>query len=833
MFPIQITPDSSASVPHFGLGHEKQMCEAAPLDSLTLFGTRGYSVNVIDSKGRVYWSGSGGVTTSFVVGGALGVQRAEIVDSSGHTVAKVPFRVQAKTEIKDEHGEFKDLLEILHRSMLVYGGVEYATYKGKEYHYYVPWNLDQNMTSKGMRYFDGTSHEFVDLHRLGQREDGMIYSNTALDTGPGYFDTAYGQLGLVKHDGGLRWTRQSVEAMPEFYYVLNMYGAWIDKGDTNWLRETVDSGCRALDYVIADKRLRWSTKYDLIKRAYTIDMWDFQATDKYLPDAFVSPSMVIDPDRTKFGIFYGDNTGYAYACQCLGEMLDAAGRPSDALKYRTRGKEVLDRTNRLLWNGHFYTHRQEEDPAVVRDFGVDEKTQVTLSNAFSINRGIGHEKSVEIIRTYQRIRKDMPEGSPGEWYMCYPPFQRGFGAHSDIWEYMNGGVGATVAGELAKGAFENGFEAYGTDILRRIRSLGKSHKGLVGWEWRGAPRPPYKAAVYQPIDLASVANMDIVDRSTDGAIGCLESDANRGNDLHTLPIGNQVYEVVPYEVVDPIRNSRKCAVAVTAHGRLPRTVEIPVGNTAKTVYLLQAVSRPGPSHLGAYIRFEYDDGSQVAVYETVGKEMAVWWFPELHTETSGVAWTGPNSKSAAVGTTWTAISNPNPDKVIRAIEYGAVEDGPIAALFALTLSDQPHPVPRSDLSFGGPDNWSAASCMFGLIEGLAGTEPLGAAFDVARVCPRWMSADVHKVSVTSVLPASNGYVSYQYEFNPAKKSIALWVTGSGREVHLHILLPSGLRGMPVVTVNGTYQSSQLSSVEGSRYVDLTIATHPSQVHLSW
>lgn len=833
MFSIHLSQDPSSAQARFGLSHGEQTVEAAPLDTLALYGAEGYSVKVLDGRGHVYWTQKGNASTRFVVGGALGEQRAEVIDTTGKTISTLRFRVRAKTQIEDEKGEFKDLLEMLHRSMLVYGGVEATVYKGKTYHCYVPWNLDQYMTSKGMRYFDGTSREFVDLHRQGQREDGMIYSNTAPDTGPGYFDTAYGKWDLVKHEGGLRWTRQSVEAMPEFYYVLNMYGAWIDNGDLPWLRKTVGSACRALDYVMADTRLRWSTKYDLIKRAYTIDMWDFQATDKYLPDQVVSPSMIIDPDKTKFGVFYGDNTGYAYACRCLSEMLELAGRPKDAAEYRERGEHVLDRTNLLLWNGHFYTHRIEEDPSVVRDFGVNEKTQVTLSNAYSINREIGHAKSAQIIRTYQRIREEMPKGSPGEWYMCYPPFQRGFGAHNGIWEYMNGGVGATVAGELANGAFENGFEGYGADILRRIHQLGRSHKGLVGWEWRGAPLPPYKPAYYQPVDLARVANMDLVARSSAAAVSCMESESNDGNDLHSMPIGEQKYAGVPYTILDPGANSRRCGIGVGAHGPLPKSVEIPVGKEATTLYLIQAVSKPGPSGLGACVKFIYADGTDAAVYQTVGKQMATWWFPELHTPTSGVAWTGPNSKSAAVGITWTAMANPMPDKVIKAIEYGAVEDGAVAALFAMTLSDQPHPVERSDLSFGGPDNWSAASCMYGLIEGLAGTEPMGAAFKVARVSPRWAAAGVNKVSCSTVLPASNGYVAYRYESEAANDRVSLLTTGSGSQIQVHLLLPPNAGHTLSIAVDGQQHAFQQSQVEDSRYVDVELDGHPHHVQVRW
>lgn len=290
---------------------------------------------------------------------------------------------------------------------------------------------------------------------------------------------------------------------------------------------------------------------------------------------------------------------------------------------------------------------------------------------------------------------------------------------------------------------------------------------------------------------------------------------------------------MPFQIADPQKNARKCAIGVSARGKLPRTTDIPIGRTAKTIYLLQAVSRPGPSNLGAFIRFVYEDRSESTVYEKMGMQLTSWWFPELHSDTAGVAWTGPNSKSAAVGTTWTAIANPSPEKSIRTIEYGAVEDGAMAALFALTLSDQPHPAPRSDVSFGGPDNWSAASCVYGLIEGLAGAEPIGPAFEMAKISPRWISAGLRKVSCTSVLPASNGYVSYRFEYASAERTISLWTTGSGKELTIHLLLPPDSKLVPQVTVNDNPHVCRISKVETSKYVDFEIGTHPSHTVVKW
>ncbi len=45
---------------------------------------------------------------------------------------------------------------------------------------------------------------------------------------------------------------------------------------------------------------------------------------------------------------------------------------------------------------------------------------------YSLNRGLPHEMNKAIIDTYIDLSKRLPEGSPGEWYSIYPPFEKGF-----------------------------------------------------------------------------------------------------------------------------------------------------------------------------------------------------------------------------------------------------------------------------------------------------------------------------------------------------------------------------------------------------------------------
>ena len=136
-----------------------------------------------------------------------------------------------------------------------------------------------------------------------------------------------------------------------------------------------------------------------MKRGYTIDTWDFQIDDATTRLFARWGTLLIDPVRSQFGVMFGDNTGYAASCGYLAEMLERAGRPREAARFRARGKDVRERLDRVAWLGTHFRHWVPEDETIVRDLGVNEKEQVSLSNTYSLNRGISHEQAAAILRT--------------------------------------------------------------------------------------------------------------------------------------------------------------------------------------------------------------------------------------------------------------------------------------------------------------------------------------------------------------------------------------------------------------------------------------------------
>lgn len=801
-----------------GAGGPVQAREARPLDTLVVQSTGHGRVEVRDSKGRVYFAAETRGRVSFLAGGSPGAQTVSLVEASGALVSRSSFELKPDTSIEDS-GKYRAMFDLFRSGMNAYSadGVQTEVWNHRTYRFFVNWGLDNYHTTKGMRYFSPWVTDLLDMMRETQREDGMIWSNLN-EGGTAYYNTAYGPFGYVRKYGDRTFVRQPAENHPEYIYVSSIYQTWKTTGDSAWMRASLASAMRALEYSVTD-RSRWSRRFSLLKRVYTIDSWDFQVDDAYTPDIGLTNTMLIDPDRSKFGVFFGDNVYYAAACEELAEMLASSGDEARASRYRDRASEIRKRLDALSWNGRFYTHFIDEDPTVHRDLGVDERTQIAQGNAYALNRGIGLDHAAAIIRTYQDLRAHLPPGSPGEWYAIYPPFGKGFSHHDEVWQYMNGGVGGHVAGELARGALENGFESYGRDILDRLAALGERTGHKIAFAYTGAYPPPPPPAAFSPVDLSRIANMDIRDRREPGSVPWMLG-GKAGDDLRNLPTGEVVLEGVPYRVADPGANGGRVAVAVSHRGGLPPRVEVAVARKVGGLYLLHTSTKPTSEGVCGSVAFVYADGTSRVQYIVMGKQLTYWWFPELKTATSGVAWHGPSPVAADVGLSWSVIDNPEPEKLLAAVRLSAPEDDGIYVVAGLTLADRPHFERPPEISFGGPDNWAAATAMAALIEGLAGVSdsPGTVALGHPLLAPRW-DPESGPIRVTVQYPASKGYAAYRYAVDRGSRTLHLTITQGGDGAACHVLVPAPARA---VEIDGVPAEFRNQTVLGSAYADFAV-----------
>ncbi|MDW8105687.1 MAG: hypothetical protein RMK92_11795, partial [Armatimonadota bacterium] len=790
--------------------------EVSPLQEVVLTDVVGERVQVLDGMHRQYLDVPAQAEVRFRAGGACGWHEVRVLDGQGKPVQRVRFRLSAHTFLRDRSGEFERLLNLCRLSFSRWETTH--LWQGKLYRLFLGWLRDHTHVLRAGRYFEAPLQEAVDLFRESQRADGMVWDFVTYEQDAEHFwESEYAPHGFFwrSPDGKTCFVRMPVENDVEYLFVEALYYTWQATGDDEWMAANLDAAIRAMEYSVTDP-LRYSQKFGLLKRAYTIDTWDFQSTF----DAFdEGRGLLISADKTRFGIMFGDNTGYAMSCERLAQMLEHVGRSAEAQRYRERAQQIRQRLNTVAWRGDYFQHHVPEDSSYVRDFGVREEEQISLSNAYSLNRNISHEQAVRILRTYQLLRDNLPPGSPGEWYMIYPPFPRGWERHAPLWEYMNGGVSPLVAGQLAHGAFEHGFEQYGVDILRRVLQLAERVDGRIRFCYRGGGfEPPQRT--FQTVDLSAYFNMSLRVPATAGRLPWMLLQ-EEGNDLSELPAGEQTFEQVPFQVQDG-------CVAVSQRGGNVQ-VDVPVERAFHSLYLLHTASDIPAHGVVGTVTLCYADGTQHTEYIHSPTNLSRWVFPLPPEGKARIAWTGRNRRWTRVGLTVTGIDNPHPDRQVRAVRLCADHSTAVWAVLALTTCDAPVYFVPQPVSFGGPDGWAGGEVAYALLEGLAGVKDRLTAMREVAVSPRWAAAGEDEVSVCVHYPASDGYVAYNYQHEPEARRIQLTLTGSGERCTVRLLLPQGATARRVATETGEV-AFRHEQVEGSVYACFELSLPaPTQV----
>ena len=789
-----------------------------PLDEVTVHGTGERRLRVLDGEGAQYFDQDVTLPATFRAGGALGTHTVLLLDAHGKLAGNTSFCVDAHTGIREPSGEYQHLLDTLYWTMASDGPVGARRHEGRVYTYWVDWLLDNTNTLRGMRYFWPEVRQSFDIFSVTQREDGMIWENH-IDRTPPESDWdrrfKYGDFSRSADGGFLGLRRAPVENHVEMYFLDALYLVWKTTGDDAWMQQHLDRALHAVRYSTSDP-YRWSKKFGLLKRGLTIDTWDFLCDSEA---ALVGGDiMAIDLEKTHFGIFFGDNTGLIAGCRYLAEMLDRAERGHDAQEMHKLADELEDRLNSISWNGRFYTHWVPEDPEFRPDLGVDMSSQVSLSNAYALNRGITQQQASAIIRSYAAIRKQMPDSSPGEFYSIFPPFQKGFGGEQGLWDYVNGGVLACTAGELARGCFQHGYEQYGVDILKRVHEITKRHRDFLPGILRGKQpeRPPTD---FVSLDLRAQANCD-TGKGTEDVPGWVDEPNNY---LIDFPSGAQSFRGVPFQIAHAVDNGHRVCIGVSSSPRYSAKTQIPVHKLCRTFYLLHACSGSG-STLGK-LTIHYEDGSKQVEYIERGVNVGSFWAPEdlefnnrygaLAQQRMQVAWRGKSGLIDNVGV-WIAAFQPHKsDTAIASLELESMETGAKWLVIGITLSNMPPFLPPwSDVSTGMPNNWGAGCVTAALLEGLAGIEDIGAGFRMARVSPRWLAAGANQAEVTVRYPASRGYVLYHYR--QEGKTITLDYTSCADQATLRVPLPAGHR-VKSGLVNGKPFNLRTETIEVTEY----------------
>ena len=311
------------------------------------------------------------------------------------------------------------------------------------------WIRDHSDILRAARWSDGDVKSAVDFFARHQLPSGAVLDFVSPADGRENWD---------------RFVRVPVEADVEFRFVKALFLAWQACGDDDWAAGLLPAAEKALHYSMSHP-WRWDPERGLVKRAFTIDTWDFTLP----PPGRDWLHFRID-ERTRWGIFHGDNSGLFEACRLLGRMWRALGDPARSARWEEKAAGIRERANRICWNGRFYTHWVPLDGFSVD--GVDMENQLSLSNPMAINRGLAEDGMARSILEEYREREKRTGAFAG-WFSLDPPFPAGlFGEEKLVpGAYVNGGILPLVGGELARAAFEHGMEEYGVSILKKYSDM--------------------------------------------------------------------------------------------------------------------------------------------------------------------------------------------------------------------------------------------------------------------------------------------------------------------------------------------------------------------------
>ncbi len=312
------------------------------------------------------------------------------------------------------------------------------------------WIRDYSDMLRGVKYIEPDIKSLIEHFAETQSQSGRVFD----------YVTVFPEKLPCERENWTKYVRVPVEADVEFRFVKACFLAWQASGDDRWLLKLLPGMDKALQYVLSHP-WRWDGRLKLVKRAYTIDTWDFAYTSGLHEWLQFQIS-----DDTYWGIMHGDNSGYYEAFRIMAILYAYFNNSSRAKHWEKRAEDLKVQMNKTCWNGRFYTHFVKITPVEIP--GVDEAAQLSLSNAMDINRGVAsHDQAVSIILEYLN-RRDATKAF-AEWFSIDPPFPDGIFGDDKLVKgaYINGGIMPLVGGELAKAALEYGYEGYGVDILSR------------------------------------------------------------------------------------------------------------------------------------------------------------------------------------------------------------------------------------------------------------------------------------------------------------------------------------------------------------------------------
>ncbi len=315
------------------------------------------------------------------------------------------------------------------------------------------WIRDHVHIMKASRHWEYELQSFLNFIIETQREDGQFYELIKqMDDKCWSFvnEDCY----VMYPEDNLCLARVELEADVEYLVVEGAVYLYKTTGDDEWLKKVLPRLEKGIQYMLSDEK-RFDREHGLIKRRFTIDTWDF--TDDNVSRRIESDSPM--------SIMHGDNSGVYQAMNQLAWLNRRLGNEKKAQEWESRADTLKENIFKYLWNGKYFIHQLH-----LNHRGIDalENERLSLSNAYDINRGVTDlEQSRAIIEEYMARREHTD--CFAEWFTIDPPYEKFWNYEQG--RYVNGAISPFTAGELAKAAFNHGYEEYGWDIIQRFIKL--------------------------------------------------------------------------------------------------------------------------------------------------------------------------------------------------------------------------------------------------------------------------------------------------------------------------------------------------------------------------
>ncbi len=321
------------------------------------------------------------------------------------------------------------------------------------------WIRDHVHEMKALCHWEYDLGSFLNFIIDTQRNDGCYYE-LIKQMDDYHWKKVDEDCRILYPDDNVSLVRLEIEADIEYLVVEGAMCYYRVTGDDDWLKRVLPKLEKGINYITSDP-MRWDKEHGLVKRAYTIDTWDFT----YRPDAGANRRINAD---TPMAVMHGDNSGVYQAMNQLAWVNNHLGQKEKAQDWQRRAEELKVNIFKYLWNGNYFIHQL---PIGCPPLDTKENVRLSLSNTYNMNRGLtSPEQSRSIIEEYMKRRKTTKAFA--EWFSIDPPYESGFGRYAPGL-YVNGAISPFTAGELAKAALNNGYEKYGWDIIVRLQKMMK------------------------------------------------------------------------------------------------------------------------------------------------------------------------------------------------------------------------------------------------------------------------------------------------------------------------------------------------------------------------